>query len=89
MNILHAFTYTCRDRRCITKLGEAAVFLLLVPVPVIGLVSLCALLGYLAQIVHNVSNDYPRPLPEWDHIGEDIGKGFPILVALVHLSLCR
>ena len=57
--------------------------------PVIGLLCLCALLGYLAEIVHNVSSDYPRPLPEWDHIGEDIGKGAYVLlaIALYHLPL--
>ncbi|MCY3779575.1 MAG: DUF4013 domain-containing protein [Chloroflexi bacterium] len=78
-----------RDRHGIIKLGEAAVFALLVSVPVMGLICLCALLGYLAEIIHNVSNDYPRPLPEWDHIGEDISKGFPVLAALVvyHLPL--
>ncbi len=72
-----------------SKLGETAVFVLLIPVPVMGLICLCVLLGYLAEIIHNVSNDYPRPLPEWDHIGEDISKGFPVLVALVvyHLPL--
>ena len=83
MKDIHAFTYMFRDRHSLTKLAEAAVFVLLVPVPVLGLIGLCALLGYLAEIIHNVSNDYPRPLPAWDHIGEDIGKGLPILVALV------
>ena len=89
MNNIHAFTYMFKDRRILIKLGEAAVFVLLVPAPVLGLICLCALLGYLAEIVHNVSNDYPRPLPEWDHIGEDISKGFPVLIALVvyHLPL--
>ena len=89
MNNIHAFTYMFKDRRILIKLGEAAVFVLLAPVPVLGLICLCALLGYLVEIIHNVSNDYPRPLPEWDHIGEDISKGFPVLVALVvyHLPL--
>ena len=89
MNNLSAFTYSFKDRHFMSKLGETAVFVLLLPVPVMGLICLCALLGYLAEIIHNVTNDYPRPLPEWDHIGEDISKGFPVLVALVvyHLPL--
>ncbi len=89
MNNLKAFTYSFKDRHFMRKLGETAVFVLLVPVPVMGLICLCALLGYLAEIIHNVANDYARPLPEWDHIGEDISKGFPVLVALVvyHLPL--
>ena len=89
MNNLRAFSYMFKDRHSLIKLLETAIFVLLTPVPVIGLVSLCALLGYLAEIIHNVSNDYPRPLPQWDHIGEDISKGFPVLVALVvyHLPL--
>ena len=89
MNDIQAFTYRFKDRRIMIKLGGAAVFALLVPAPVLGLICLCALLGYLAEIIHNVSNDYPRPLPEWDHVGEDISKGIPVLVALVvyHLPL--
>lgn len=89
MDFIRAFTYITEDRRWPAKLGETAVFALLCPVPVIGLISLCALLGYLAELIHNVGNDYPRPLPEWDHIGEDISKGFPVLVAIIvyHLPL--
>lgn len=89
MKNLRAFTYIFSDRHALRKLGETAVFVLLIPVPVIGLVCLCVLLGYLAEIIHNVQNEYPRPLPEWDHIGEDIGKGFPVFVALLvyHLPL--
>ncbi len=86
---LHALTYAFHDRQFLIKLGETAVFVLLIPLPVIGLISLCALLGYLSELVHNVSNDYPRPLPAWNHIGEDISRGFSVLVALViyHLPL--
>ncbi len=83
MEFLRAFTYMFRDRHCLRKLAEMALFVLLCPVPVIGLFCLCALLGYLAEIIHNVSNDYPRPLPVWDHIGEDIGKGAHVLLAIV------
>ena len=89
MDFIRAFTYITDDKRWLAKLGETAVFALLCPLPVIGLISLCALLGYLAELIHNVGNDYPRPLPEWDHIGEDISKGLPVLVALIiyHLPL--
>ena len=89
MNNINAFTYFFKDRHALGKLGEAAVFILLAPVPVLGLICICALLGYLAEVIHNVCNDYPRPLPEWDHIGEDISKGFPVLMALLvyHLPL--
>lgn len=82
MEFLRAFTYMFRDQRWLIKLAETAVLVVLCPVPVIGLLCLCALLGYLAAIIHNVSSDYPRPLPEWDHIGEDIGKGAHVLMAL-------
>lgn len=89
MNFIRAFTYISEDKHWLGKLGETAIFALLCPVPVIGLISLCALLGYLTELIHNVGNDYPRPLPEWDHIGEDIRKGVPVLVALIiyHLPL--
>ena len=89
MELLRAFTFIFKDRRWLIKLAETALFVALCPVPVIGLLCLCALLGYLAGIIHNVSRDYPRPLPEWDHIGEDIGKGAHVLraMALFHLPL--
>jgi len=83
VEFLRAFTFMFRDRHWLIKLAETALLVLLCPAPVIGLFCFCALLGYLAEIVHNVSNDYPRPLPAWNHIGEDIGKGAPVLLALV------
>lgn len=83
MDILRAFSYTFKDRHWLIKLAEMALFVVLIPVPVIGLFCLCALLGYLAEIIHNVACDYPRPLPEWDHIGEDIGKGVHVLLAII------
>ncbi len=89
MEFLRAFTYMFRDQHWLIKLAETALLVVLCPLPVIGLLCLCALLGYLAEIIHNVSSDYPRPLPEWDHIGEDIGKGAHALlaIALYHLPL--
>ncbi len=89
MDLIQAFAYVRRDRHCLKKMGEIALFVALCFMPVIGLIPLCALLGYLAEIIHNVLNEYPRPLPEWDHVGEDVGKGLHVLLALVvyHLPL--
>lgn len=89
MEFLRAFTFMFSDQRWLIKLAETALLVLLCPAPVIGLLCLCALLGYLAETIHNVSGDYPRPLPQWDHIGEAIGKGVHVLMAmaLYHLPL--
>ncbi|MCY4060730.1 MAG: DUF4013 domain-containing protein [Chloroflexi bacterium] len=89
MDLLRAFTFMFKDRNWLIKLAAMALFVVLCPAPVIGLLCFCALLGYQAEIIHNVSRDYPRPLPEWDHIGEDIGKGAHVLmaIALYHLPL--
>lgn len=89
MDLLQAFTYIRRDRHTFKKLGELALLVALCFIPVIGLIPLCVLLGYLAEIIHNVANDYPRPLPEWDHIGAEFGKGTHALFALFiyHLPL--
>lgn len=89
MTVVRAFTYIFSDRHWRSKLTEMAVFVLLLPFPIIGLVSLCVLLGCLAKIIHNISAGRERPLPEWDHIGEDIRKGIPVLLALIvyHLPL--
>lgn len=83
LDIYRAFTYVLNDRRRLYKLGEIALLTVLCFIPVIGIIPLCALLGYLAEIVHNVLNDYPRPLPSWDHIGENVKKGLHVLVALL------
>ena len=89
MDLVQAFIYVRRDRHSLKKMGEIALFVVLCFIPVIGLIPLCVLLGYLAEIIHNVLNEYPRPLPEWDHVGEDVGKGVHVLLALVvyHLPL--
>ncbi len=89
MDILRALGTIRRDRHRLKKMGELALLVLLCFTPVIGLIPLCALLGYLAEIIHNVSNDYPRPLPEWNHIGDDFSKGIHVLLALFlyHLPL--
>ena len=89
MDFLRAFAYIRGDRHSLKKMGKLALLVALCFIPVIGLFPLCALLGYLAEIIHNVANDYPRPLPEWNHIGEDFSKGLPVLFALFvyHLPL--
>ena len=89
MEFLRAFTFIFKSQRWLIKLAETALLVVLCPLPLVGLLCLCALLGYLTAIIHNVSSDYPRPLPEWDHIGEDIGKGAHVLlaIALYHLPL--
>ena len=87
MSILRAFTYSFDDPHWLKKLGEMTLFTLLCFTPIIGIIPLCALLGYLTEIIHNVMNDYPRPLPEWDHIGEDVGKGAQVLLAMVVYAL--
>ena len=83
MDFIRAFTYITEDKRWLAKLCKTTVIALLCPLPVIGLISLSALLGYLAELIHNVGNDYPRPLPEWNHIGEKISKGAPALLAIL------
>ena len=89
MELLHAFSYSFKDEQWLGKLGEIALFSVLCVTPVIGLIPLCALLGYLTEIIHNVLNDNPRPLPVWDHIGEDVNRGVHVLFAIIvyHLPL--
>ncbi len=89
MTVVRAFTTIVSDRHWRSKLAEMAVFVLLLPLPVVGLVSLCVLLGYLAEMMHRLSADIEPSLPAWEHIGEHIRKGVPVLLALVvyHLPL--
>jgi len=89
MNISRAFTFSFQDPAWTRKLSATALLLLLLPLPLVGLISLCALLGYLAELMHRALRGHPYPLPRWQHLGDKVGKGLPVLLALIayHIPL--
>lgn len=82
MDLSHAFSYTFEDKEWVGKVVILAGLLTLTTFLPFGLIALAAVLGYLVQLISNVRNGLPRPLPKWEKWGEKIAKGGNVLVAL-------
>jgi len=78
-----AFIYPFSDKGWPGKLARTALLTLLCGLPVIGLVALCALLGCLTELVHNVISGHPRPLPNWNRFGKKVSQGAAVLLAVL------
>ena len=87
MQLKYALFYVFKNKRWLLKLAEIALLILLCGIPFAGLIALCALLGWLTEIVHNVSRGQLRPLPDWDHLGEKVSRGLPLLLAVLVYNL--
>ena len=81
MQFGRAFTYMFQDDGWPGKLAPAALLIILCAVPIIGLMALCGLLGWLTEIAHNVSHG--RPPPSWSHPHQKFQKGLPVLLAVL------
>src|ERR671912_200710 len=86
MDAERSFTFPFEDKEWISKLGLGAIISL---VPILNF----AWSGYLVDIIRNVMNDDPYPLPTWDDLGKKFREGLilfgagliyalPILLAL-------
>ena len=79
MNIGSAFTYMFDDENWIKKILIGGV------VAIIPIVNFAAL-GYLIQVIRNVRDGQPLPLPEWDQFGKYFMDGLWIfLIILVYM----
>ncbi|HJR81150.1 MAG TPA: DUF4013 domain-containing protein [Anaerolineales bacterium] len=87
MDAEKSFTFPFEDREWISKLGLGAIITL---VPILNF----AWSGYMVEIIRNVMNDDPEPLPAWDNLGEKLREGLilfgavliytaPVLIALL------
>lgn len=81
MDFARALTYPFDDRQWVEKLAITAVMAFAAIIPLLGLVALAALLGFMVEIVQNIRAERKNPMPRWDNIGEKIGLGGNILVA--------
>lgn len=85
MNVGRAFTYAFDDPDATGKLVIAAALgfigTITLPLLLVGLVAWTALLGYLVELVRNLQDRRPRPLPRWDNYGAKINRGGSVLVA--------
>ena len=87
MQFGRALFYSFDDKRWLNKLARTALLMVLCGIPLIGLIPLCGLLGYLTEIVRNVSQSHPRPLPNWERFGSKVGAGFAVLLAVLVYNL--
>jgi hypothetical protein len=47
----------------------------------IGIIGFIIFAGYCVRLLQNVRDGHPYPLPEWDQWGEDLARGFKLVVA--------
>ena len=74
MDIGKSFSFPFEDNQWISKLGLGAVIAM---VPVLNF----AWTGYIVELIRNVMNGAPQPLPNWDDIGKKFMDGVMLMVA--------
>jgi hypothetical protein len=47
----------------------------------IGIIGFIIFAGYCVRLLQNVRDGVPYPLPEWDQWGEDLARGFKLIIA--------
>jgi hypothetical protein len=91
MDLGRAFTYAFDDPDWLNKLvvvtALAFASVILLPVIGLGLLPLCVLLGYAAEIVENRRRDVPVILPVWNTLTERLQNGANILLAMIIFNL--
>ena len=89
MDFAYAVTYIFEDRQWLRKLVLLAVLSFFSLIPLVGLLPLAVVVGYLYEIALNVRQGKPRPLPKWTNYERIFAQGAQILLAMVlyHLPL--
>ncbi len=86
VNIGLALTYVTKDPEWVKKvLIGGLIFLgsLLFSIVLIGLLGFLVFFGYGIRTIRNVMNDVEHPLPDWDDIGGDLGRGAKAVVGVL------
>lgn len=89
MYIQQAFSLPFDDPRWSAKLLPLVGLSLLVLIPVVGLIPLALILGWVVALVANIRQGDPQPLPEWRDMGRllTIGADVLLIVILAHLPI--
>lgn len=83
MDIGKALTFITEDERYLEKLGIGVALLLISAVASIAFVGVLGsfiLMGYGLRLLKNVRDGVEKPLPEWDQWGDDLARGFKLVV---------
>ncbi len=89
MQIQRAFTLPFDDPRWLHKLLPLLPLTLFTLLPIVGLIPLAVILGWLISLISNIRQGNPRPLPEWRDMSLKITWGADVLVLMIlaHLPL--
>lgn len=87
MEFGRTFTYVFEDKEWVSKVVIITVLVFASFFPLFGLIATCTLLGYITELVKNVRNGHPRPLPKWDDYGGLTTTGAYVLLAMVIYNL--
>ena len=74
MDIGKSFSYPFEDKQWVSKMGLGALISL---VPILNF----AMTGYMIQIVRNLMDGAPEPLPNWDDLGKKFKDGVMLVLA--------
>ncbi len=80
MDIGRSFTFVFDDEAWLKKLVVGG---LIAFIPIVNF----AAMGYVVQLVRNVRDNAPHPLPDWDNFGQYFSDGLKLLVAFIVYSL--
>ena len=84
MEIGRAFSYAFDDKEWTSKLAIMAIIAVasIITSPLlIGLVGWAILLGYYVELVRNLRDNHPTPLPRWDRYADKLTQGANVLTA--------
>jgi hypothetical protein len=87
MGLGQAVTYLFEDRLWVNKLAIVLILSVVSLIPVLGLVALAALLGYMLEITANVKRRVPGSLPVWLNPDRKIAAGAILLAAFFLYNL--
>ena len=83
MDIGKALTFITEDERYLEKLGIGVALLLIsgiASVAFVGVLGSFILMGYSLRLLKNVRDGVEKPLPEWNQWGDDLTRGFKLMV---------
>ena len=81
MDIVLAFTYIFDDEDWVGKIVMVVVWTLVSAIPLLGLIGVAALAGYVVELVRNMQRGDAHPLPRWDNLGDKIMDGANVVIA--------
>lgn len=83
MEIGKSFSFVFEDEKWVSKVIIGAIFYLLS----VFIIGAFFVFGYMMELIRNVANGNPNPLPEWDNLGSKLGRGFMLFLVFLVYSL--